>query len=124
MEAKDIGKWSFLLGVLIAIASAFTTDIISPSIVIAILFVLGLVVGFLSIDRKSTSSFLIAIIFLLVLGVGGISALSEIPFVSGIYDYIATMLAGFVTFVAAAGLVVAIKAIIDTNEGLFSAFKK
>lgn len=119
MKIKEVGKWAFLIGVLLSILSAFTTNVVAPSIMVAVLFVVGLIVGFLNIERKSRSTFLIAVLLLLVLGVGGISALSGITFL-GIYDYVATMLAGFVTFVGAAGLVVAIKMILNTNEGLFS----
>ena len=122
MEAKDIGKWAFLIGVILAILSAFTVNYISPITMGLILFVLGLIVGFLNITRKNVSDFLIATLVLLVLGVGGIGALSEVSLL-GIYDYLAAMLTGFVTFVGAAALVVSIKAIIQTNEGLFGMFK-
>jgi len=123
MKAKEVGKWAFLVGVVLAILSAFTINIIDPSIIVVILFLLGLVVGFLNIDRNNSTTFLIAVLILLVLGVGGISALSGFSFL-GIYDYLATMLAAFVTFVGAAALVVAIKVILNTNEGVFSAIKK
>lgn len=120
MKTKEVGKWAFLIGVVLSILSAFTSNLIAPSTMIIIIFVLGLIVGFLNIERKSSSTFLIAVILLLVLGVGGISALSGISFFS-LYDILVSMLAGFVTFVGAAGLVVAIKVILNTNEGLFSA---
>jgi len=114
---KELGKWAFLIGVLLAVLSAFTTNFISTSIMVIILFVLGLVVGFLNIERKNSVTFLMGTLVLLVLGVGGISALSEIRFL-GIYDYLVTMLGSFVAFVGAAALIVAIKAVLDTNQGL------
>lgn len=123
MKAKEVGKWAFFIGVILAILSAFTVDIVAPSVIIVILFLLGLVVGFLNIDRDNSSTFLISVLVLLVLGVGGISALSGVSFF-GIYDYLATMLAAFVTFVGAAALVVAVKVILNTNEGVFSVIRK
>jgi len=114
---KNLGKWAFLIGVLVSILSAFTTNLIATSTTVIALFVLGLAVGFLNIDRKNSTTFLMGALVLLVLGVGGISALSEVRLL-GIYDYLITMLGSFVAFVGAAALIVAIKAILDTNQGL------
>ena len=114
---KNLGKWAFLIGVLVSILSAFTTNLIATSTTVIALFVLGLAVGLLNIDRKNSTTFLMGALVLLVLGVGGISALSEVRLL-GIYDYLITMLGSFVAFVGAAALIVAIKAILDTNQGL------
>lgn len=114
---KDLGKWAFLIGVVLSVLSAFTTNLIAGSTMMVILFILGIGVGFLNIDRKNYVTFLLATLVLLVLGVGGISALSEIT-VLGLYGYVVTMLGSFVAFVGAAALVVAIKSILDTSPGL------
>ena len=117
MELHDIGKWAFLIGILLSIVSAFTINVISSAMMILVLFILGLFVGFLNVTRKNSVPFLISALLLLVLGVGGISALSEVN-LFGIYNYLAAMLSSFVSFVGAAGLVVAIKQILDTSEGM------
>jgi hypothetical protein len=114
---SSLGKWAFLVGVLLSVLSAFTTNFISPSTTILVLFVLGLAVGLLNVDRKNSVTFLMAALVLLILGVGGISALSEIRLL-GVYNYLGTMLGSFVAFVGAAALIVAIKAVLDTNQGL------
>lgn len=117
MKAESIGKWAFLLGVLVSILAAFLTNIVSNATIVVILFILGLLVGFLNVSRKDHTTFLIAVLVLLVLGAGGISALSEFRLL-GIYDYLVTAISSFVAFVGAAGLIVAIRAILDTNPGL------
>jgi len=117
MDLQNIGKWSFLLGVLLSILSAFTVSVVSASTMIYILFVLGLLVGFLNVTRKNSVTFLMGVLVLLAIGVGGIGALSTFN-VIGVYGYLVTMLGSFIAFVGAAGLVVAVKAILDTNEGL------
>ncbi len=117
MKTQEYGKWAFLLGVGISVLSAFTTNWISTSTTVFVLFALGLIVGFLNIDRKNSVTFLMGVLILLVLGVGGISALSEVR-VLGVYNYLVTMLGSFIAFVGAAGLVVGIRAILDTNQGL------
>jgi hypothetical protein len=117
MKTQEYGKWAFLLGVLISVLSAFTTNWVSTSTVVLVLFALGLIAGFLNVDRRNSVTFLMGVLVLLVLGVGGISALSEVRLL-GVYSYLATMLGSFIAFVGAAGLVVGIRAILDTNQGL------
>jgi len=122
VELHEIGKWSFLVGIILSIISAFTINVLPSSTMILVLFILGLSVGFLNVTRKNSVGFLVSVLILLVLGVGGISALSEVN-LFGFYSYLAAMLSSFVTFVGSAGLVVAIKQILDTSEGM-PKFKK
>ncbi len=117
MKAERVGKWAFLLGVLISILAAFLTNIVSTATIIIVLFILGLLVGFLNISRKDHTTFLIAVLVLLVIGTGGIGALSEVRFF-GIYNYLVTALGSFIAFVGAAGLIIAIKAVLSTSPGL------
>jgi hypothetical protein len=114
---RNIGRWAFLLGVIISLLAAFLTNIVATSIIVLTLFILGLLVGFLNVSRKDYLTFLVAVLVLLVLGVGGIGALSEVRLL-GIYDYLSTALGSFTAFVGAAGLIVAIRAVLDTNPGL------
>lgn len=117
MKAQEIGKWAFLIGVILSLLAAFLTGIVTPATLILILFILGLLVGFLNVSRKNSVTFLIAVLVLLILGVGGISALSQLR-LNWLYNYLVDALGSFIAFVGAAGLIVAIKAILDTNEGL------
>jgi len=117
MTAQEIGKWAFLIGVLLSLLSAFLTGIVTFATLVLILFLLGLLVGFLNVSRKNSVTFLMGVLVLLVIGVGGISALSQLR-LDWLYNYLITALGSFIAFVGAAGLVVAIKAILDTTEGL------
>jgi hypothetical protein len=117
MKLHEIGKWAFLIGIVLSIASAFTANFISITTMALFLFILGLGVGFLNVTRKDTVTFLLAVLVLLALGAGGIAALSQIS-VLGIYTYLAAMLGSFISFVGAAGLVIAIRAVLDTTESV------
>lgn len=112
MNLKAMGKWAFLIGLVIAILAGFMTTWITY--IPFALFALGLVVGFLNIADKDSTKFLVALIALMVLGVGGISALSIFgALVSG---YLSAILGNFIAFVAAAGLVVSIKAVLEISR--------
>ena len=108
-----LGKWSFIIGLVIAIIAAFIGSAVSASTILLILFILGLIVGYLNIAEKRIERFLIATIALILLGVGSISALSVIGTVSG---YLNSILANVISFVSAAALVVALKAVYSTGK--------
>ena len=122
MKILEIGKWAFLIGIVLSIVSAFTTGFIPATTMALLLFILGLGVGLMNVTRKDTVTFLLAVLVLLALGTGGIAALSQIS-VLGIYTYLATMLGSFISFVGAAGLVISIRAVLDTTESV-KIFKK
>lgn len=69
---KEVGKWAFIVGLIIAVLASFITGY--AAIILLALFILGLVVGFLNVSNKDHVKFLVAAISLLVLGVGSISA--------------------------------------------------
>lgn len=108
---KEIGKWAFIIGLIIVLIASFISGYATA--VLLILFILGLVVGFLNISEKDHVKFLVAIIALLTLGVGSISALSVIDVAS---TYLNAILSNFIAFISAAALVVAIKSIVETTQ--------
>ena len=112
MSLDMVGKWSFIIGLVIAILAAFIT-VVSDVLFLLILFVLGLLVGFLNVTNKNSSTFLLGVITLLLLGAGSLGALSVLGVVSG---YLESALGNFIAFVGAAGLVVSIKAVFETSR--------
>lgn len=104
-----IGKWAFVIGILIAIFSSF----IATSYTTTLLIGLGLVVGFLNISEKEVEKFLIATIAMLVIGTTSFSAL----IVSGSYaSNVQVILNNFVSFVSAAAIVVALKTVTSLGD--------
>ena len=101
-----IGRWLFIVGLALAVLSAF----IQVLYFALILFILGLVVGVLNIKEQESAPFLISVIALLVIGVAGLQLSQLTPVISGI-------LKNFIAFVSAAGLVVAIKQVLDVGSG-------
>jgi len=108
---QAIGKWAFLIGLIIAVIAAFIPGYAGT--ILLILFILGLIVGFMNIAEKQVVKFLVAAIALLALGVASINALSVLAIVS---TYLDSILSNFIAFVSAAALVVAIKSIIETAK--------
>lgn len=106
---ESFGKWAFVLGVLIAFLAGF----VEWSWMISVLVGLGLIVGFLNISTQESERFLIATVALLIIGTAGISALFSTGSLAGTTQAI---LNNFVSFVAAAALVVALKTILTVES--------
>lgn len=109
MNQSKMGRWAFIIGMIIAILLGF----VSFSFSTLILVILGLIVGFLNVTEKEANSFLIAVIALIVIGVAGLQTLS---IMGSIYTWLQTVLASFAIFVSAAGVVVAIKVLLEAGK--------
>ena len=105
-----MGHWALIIGIIIAVLAGFATI---PYLTI-ILMVLGLIVGFLNINEKESTPFLVAVIALLVIGVAGLQLGRLTPLVVGILN-------NFLAFVGAAGLIVALKQVLSVikPKGIF-----
>lgn len=107
---KLVGKWAFIIGLALAIIAGLIQGIYTIPSLTLILVVLGLIVGFLNIEEKDTVKLLVAIIALM--GIGGLT-ISVIPTIN---TYLEAMLTNIVIFASGAGLVIAIKAVIETTK--------
>lgn len=103
MNATFLGHWALIVGIVLAVIAGFTAI---PSLPI-VLFILGLVVGLLNIKEKESTPFLVAVIALLLIGVAGLQIGGEVT---------ALILNNFIAFMAAAGLIVALKQILSVAK--------
>lgn len=100
LDLVKIGRWALLLGIILSVLPVFVS-IKSLSI---ILYILGLIVGFLHITDKESTSFLVALIALIIIGVATVQ-------LGGLTYIMASILNNFIGFLSAAGLIVALKQI-------------
>lgn len=112
MELDLVGKWAFIVGIVVAIIAAFVTQV-NASTVMLVLFILGLVVGLLNIDKKNTTEFLVAVIALLMVGSLGAISVGQLATPVG---YLQEILGNFVAFVAASALVVSVKTVVSKSK--------
>lgn len=99
MDKALIGRWAFIIGLVISVAAGFVQ---LDSTLYAGLVVLGVVVGFLNVTGDEVQKFLLGTVALMLVGTGLGSVMESIPMVSGV-------LAAFTAFVAGAALIVALK---------------
>lgn len=99
MNATILGHWALIIGMLLAIIAGFAAI---PSLP-AVLFVLGLIVGFLNVKEKESTPFLVAVIALLLIGVAGLQLGGPV---------LSSILNNFIAFMAAAALIVALKQVL------------
>lgn len=104
MKLGTVGKWAFIVGLVIAGIAGL---LFQAAWVVWILALLGVVVGLLNISAEETQGFLLAAIAFLL----SATALSTIPLIGGVIDNILGYVAAFV---AGATVVVALLALFRT----------
>ena len=109
MKLEQIGHWSFILGVIIAIVAGLTGAAYVEAAAL-LLVVLGIIVGFLNISERETTSFLVAAIALLLTGAAGLENLPTIG------SFLGPILTNISTFVAPAAVIVALKAVYELGK--------
>ena len=110
MSSELVGKWAFLIGLIVAVIAGLIEGVYSIPYLALILVILGLIVGFLNIADKDSTKLLVAIIALMAVGSMTILAIPAISV------YLEAILGNFVAFVGAAALVVAIKSIVEASK--------
>jgi hypothetical protein len=104
MNTATIGKWAFIIGLVIALLAGL---FFQPAWAIWVLAILGLIVGLLNVTAEDTRGFLLAAIALTL----SATALNTLPIVGTAFSYVLPFV---VAFVAGATIVVAIKELFQT----------
>jgi len=104
MNRETIGKWAFIIGLVIAVLAGL---FFQPGWVIWILAILGVIVGLINVTAEETRGFLLASIALTL----SATALNTLPIVGTALSYILPFV---VAFVAGATIVVALKELFQT----------
>ena len=106
--STKIGGWSFIGGLAIAVVAGVVIP--SEGWLIAVLGILGLIVGLLNVTAKEATPFLVAAIALVATTAGFSNVLATIS-TGTIAKIVMTILGNIAVFVAPAAVIVAIKAI-------------
>src|SRR3989338_1430847 len=81
-----LGSWAFLIGVVLAVVLGALGDVTSG--IVAVLVVLGLIVGLLNINDEEVKPFLLAGTVLVIVSALGSDVLSAIPAIGRVFDSI------------------------------------
>ena len=104
MNTAKIGKWAFIIGLVVAVLAGL---LFQPGWAIWVLAILGLIVGLLNVTAEDTRSFLLAAIALTL----SATALNTLPVVGTALSFILPFV---VAFVAGATIVIALKELFQT----------
>jgi hypothetical protein len=106
MKLETVGKWAFIIGLVLAVVVGY---IFQAEWVVWVLAILGVIVGLLNVTREDTERFLLAAI---AFGLS-VTALNTVP---GLGLHITNILGYVAAFVAGAVVVVALKALFQTAQ--------
>jgi len=104
MDSGKIGKWAFILGLVVAVLAGL---LFQPAWAIWVLAILGVIVGLLNVTAEDTRSFLLAAIALTL----SASALNTLPVVGTALSYVLPFV---VAFASGAMIVIALKELFVT----------
>jgi hypothetical protein len=107
MDTAKIGKWAFIIGLVVAVLAGL---LFQPGWAIWVLAILGLIVGLLNVTAEDTRSFLLASIALTL----SATALNTLPIVGTALSFILPFV---VAFVAGATIVIALKELFQAARG-------
>lgn len=107
MNSAKIGKWAFIIGLVVAVLAGL---FFQPAWAIWVLAILGVIVGFLNVTAEETRGFLLAAIALTI----SATALNTIPVIGTAFSLILPFV---VAFIAGSMIVVAFKELFHTARG-------
>jgi hypothetical protein len=107
MNTAKIGKWAFIVGLVVAVLAGL---FFQPGWAIWVLAILGLIVGLLNVTAEDTRAFLLASIALTL----SATALNTLPVVGTALSFILPFV---VAFVAGATIVIALKELFQAARG-------
>jgi hypothetical protein len=104
MNREMVGKWAFIIGLVVAVLAGI---FFQPGWAIWVLAILGVIVGLLNVTAEETRGFLLASIALTL----SATALNTLPVVGTALSYVLPFV---VAFVAGGMIVVALKELFQT----------
>jgi hypothetical protein len=104
MNREMVGKWAFIIGLVVAVLAGI---LFQPGWAIWVLAILGVIVGLLNVAAEDTRGFLLASIALTL----SATALNTLPIVGTALSYVLPFV---VAFVAGGMIVVALKELFQT----------
>jgi uncharacterized membrane protein YdbT with pleckstrin-like domain len=104
MNREMVGKWAFIIGLVVAVLAGI---LFQPGWAIWVLAILGVIVGLLNVTAEETRGFLLASIALTI----SATALNTLPIVGTTLSYVLPFV---VAFVAGGMIVVALKELFQT----------
>lgn len=113
---NSVGAWAFLIGVVLAVIIGLSTTVLSiPTLIqysaqiYAILVILGLIVGFVSIPGKDSQTFLVAGTILVIVSKFGMESVTGSLIGIGIGDAVSSIFAALLALFVPATIIVALK---------------
>lgn len=117
---KQIGNYSFIIGVIIAVVLGLAAPKLGPtaaSWLWSVLVVLGLVVGFLNVSGKETKEFLWVTVALVVVAYAGSAQVNSWANIQIIGPYLSGIFNSILAFVVPASVLVALKEVWELAKG-------
>lgn len=111
------GAWAFLIGVVLALAVGILSFGQLNPIILAVLVILGLIVGFVNVSPKDVNTFLVAAVSLVIVSFAGLQGINGVELIGiDIGKIVASTLGALLVLLVPATIVVAIKSLFSISQ--------
>ena len=114
-----LGAWAFLIGIILALAVGILSAGLGSlnAVILAVLVVLGLIVGFVNVSGKEVNTFLMASVSLVIVSFMGAEGISGIRLLNlNIGNMVSSTLGALLVMLVPATIVVAIKSLFSISQ--------
>jgi uncharacterized membrane protein len=111
------GAWAFLIGVILAVGVGILSFGELSGIILAILVILGLIVGFVNVSGKDVNTFLMAALSLVIVSFAGLQGLKGAEIIGiDIGKIVSSALGALLVLLVPATIIVAIKSLFSISQ--------
>lgn len=111
------GAWAFLIGVVLAIAVGILSFGTLNPVILAVLVILGLVVGFINVSANDVNKFLMAAVSLVIVSFAGIQGVNDVELIGiQIGRIVSSTLGALLVLLVPATIVVALKSLFSISQ--------
>ena len=76
-KENSLGAWAFLIGVVLALAAGILSFGELSQLMLAVLVILGVIVGFINVSSKDVNTFLMAALSLVIVSFAGLQGIVD-----------------------------------------------
>ena len=119
IRAKEnlFGAWAFLIGVLLALGVGILSFGTLNPFILAVLVILGLIVGFVNVSAKDVNTFLMTSVSLVIVSFAGIQGIRGVELIGiQIGRIVSSTLGALLVLLVPATIVVAIKGLFSISQ--------
>jgi len=116
-KENSLGAWAFLIGVVLALAAGILSFGELSQLMLAVLVILGVIVGFINVSSKDVNTFLMAALSLVIVSFAGLQGIVDAEILNiEIGKMVSATLGSLLVLLVPATIIVALKSLFSISQ--------